>query len=572
MFSYGNTFLVENGIERVVIPARLSASVITMLLAFIVFLAAREMFGRWEALTALAIFALEPSLIGHGSIVLTDMAITATSFGATYALYRFAREATWKRFAVAGLAFGLMLGAKHSAVFFVGILFVLTLTDTVLFRRPDTRVADQLLKRTATFVGILLIAWAMLWSFYGFRYRAIPNEAAPTIAVADYIKENANRPEILSSFPARITEFLGGTRLFPEAYILGMADVIAWGSRNSNIFGRNYPTGKWFYFPVCFAVKSSLPLLLLFPIGLVFSYFNRDKWREAIFLFLPAIGYFLIASSSSFTNGVRHLLPFYPYVIVASAAGAVWLCRNFHHFRYVLVALLLYHAAVAFRTAPNYIAFANDLWGGYENTRTVFTGGNTDLGQSIRQLNDYLKREQITDCWIAGFAHPELLRFEQPCRVMPSVLRPAVSRDVIDAVPPVIEGVIILSVNELPPQGGDEYVPIARATPIALIGGNLLIYRGRFEIPLAAAVSRVHRVTALTRDRRFEEAIAEARIAITLAPSDPRPHLALGRALIRVGANDEAREELRTVITLARSDPRFRNQEVWAQQELEKIE
>ena len=79
-------------------------------------------------------------------------------------------------------------------------------------------------------------------------------------------------------------------------------------------------------------------------------------------------------------------------------------------------------------------------------------------------------------------------------------------------------------------------------------------------------------MTALTRDSRFEEAIAEARIAITLAPSDARPHLALGRALIRVGANDEAREELRTVITLARSDPRFRNQEVWAQQELEKIE
>ena len=136
--SYGAAFLVDNGIDSVVIPARIAASLMSLLLAVLVFLAAWEMFGRWEAVIALAILAFEPNLIAWGSVVLTDMAISATSFGAMYALYRYGKERTWTRFLVAGLAFGLMLGAKHTAVIFIGILFALVLTDAV-FRKTETR-------------------------------------------------------------------------------------------------------------------------------------------------------------------------------------------------------------------------------------------------------------------------------------------------------------------------------------------------------------------------------------------------------------------------------------------------
>ena len=189
-YTYGSTFLVENGMDRVVITTRLAASLMSLLLALLVFLAAWEMFGRWEALTALAILAFEPNLIAHGSTVLTDMALSATAFAAVYALYRFGKDQTWVRFLIAGLAFGLMLSAKHSAVIFVAILFVLLIADTLLFRRTETRVVNQVFRRIAAFVGIFAIGLAILWSFYGFRYRAIPNESAPKISVADYIKEN----------------------------------------------------------------------------------------------------------------------------------------------------------------------------------------------------------------------------------------------------------------------------------------------------------------------------------------------------------------------------------------------
>jgi hypothetical protein len=426
------------------------------------------------------------------------------------------------------------------------------------------------LRVIATFAGMFLIGLAILWSFYGFRYRAIANETAPTISVADYIKENG-RPESIESLPARVTEAISHTRIFPESYVLGMADVISWGSRNTLIFGHNYPTGKWFYFPLAFVVKSSIALLFLLPLSLVYLYFHREKSREGLFLLLPAILFFVVASSSTFTTGVRHILPVFGFFILLSAHGAVWLCRRFNAFRYALVALLVFNAAATVRAAPNYLAFANDLWGGYENTHRIFVDSSAETGQSMKLVDEYLARENVKDCWIATFVHPEMIRSVQPCRPMPSGVRIMVSRNLIDPVPPVIEGTVLLSVRELPPGGGDEYIPITQSEPAAFLGGNTYVYRGRFEVPLAAAISRVHRSGHFLRVNDVDQAAAEARQAVELGPNDPRTHLALGLALISSGHKEEARSELDKAAELAKADARFRNQEVRARHELERM-
>lgn len=566
-FSYGSTFVVENGIDETVIPARLAASVMSIVLALMVFLAAWEMFGRWEAFTALAIVAFEPNLIAFGSLVLTDMAISTTAFAAVYTLYRFSKYQTWPRFLLAALALGLMLAAKHSAVIFVGILCVLFFADAVLFRRPAINVARTLLQRVATLAGMFVVALAILWSFYGFRYRAIVNDAAPTVSVAQYIKENG-RPESARGLPARVTEAISHTHIFPESYVLGMADVIAWGSRNTVIFGRNYPAGKWFFFPVAFVVKTNIALLLLLPVGLISVYFRRDKWREVLFLLLPPVIFLIVASRSEFTNNVRHILPIYGFFIVLSSAGAIWLCRKFKSFRYALVALLVFNAAAAVRTAPNYLAFGNDLWGGYQNSHRIFI---SDIGQNMKLVSEYIARENVKDCWIVAIMHPEMIRSVQPCRPMPSNMRIMISRNLIDPVPPVIEGTIVLNERDVPPLGGDEYAPVAKSEPIAFIGGNIFVYRGRFEVPLAAAMSRIHRCGYFLRVNEMDQAITEGRQATELGPHDPRTHLALGVALARSGQNAEARSELEKAAELAKAEVRFRNHEVWARQELERI-
>jgi dolichyl-phosphate-mannose--protein O-mannosyl transferase len=153
MFNLGGVFLSDNGVDSVLIPARLLAALMSLVLAALMFLATREMFGRWEAIVALAILAFEPILIAHGSLVTTDMALMATAFGAVYALYRYLKNPTWARFLIIGLAFGLMLAAKHSAVIFVPVLLAVFIADAVFNRKFGERLPKLIFRRVAAFAG-----------------------------------------------------------------------------------------------------------------------------------------------------------------------------------------------------------------------------------------------------------------------------------------------------------------------------------------------------------------------------------------------------------------------------------
>ena len=155
---------------------------------------------------------------------------------------------------------------------------------------------------------------------------------------------------------------------------------------------------------------------------------------------------------------------------------------------------------------------------------------------------------------------------------MPDAFRIGMSNTPDEIVPPVIEGTVLVGVRDLPPRGGAEYLPIAQSEPIAQIGGSIFVYRGRFEVPLVAALSRVRRSAQFARLNLSEEALTEGREAVNLAAEDPRTHLALGLALLRVGQKTEARREFAEVVELTKSNPAlFRAEEVRARLEIERL-
>ena len=64
-------------------------TVFPLLLAVIVFLATREMFGTAPAFIALALMAFEPNILAHGPLVTNDMALACCLFAAVYAFWRY---------------------------------------------------------------------------------------------------------------------------------------------------------------------------------------------------------------------------------------------------------------------------------------------------------------------------------------------------------------------------------------------------------------------------------------------------------------------------------------------------
>jgi tetratricopeptide (TPR) repeat protein len=277
---------------------------------------------------------------------------------------------------------------------------------------------------------------------------------------------------------------------------------------------------------------------------------------------VPAFVFFAIGLASPLNIGIRHILPVYPFFIIAAAAGICFWARKYRIVRYASIGLLVLHAATAYLAAPNYLAFSNVFFGGVDGTHRILADSNVEWGQSVKLAREYVARENVADCWFAGDDNVEINRRQQPCRMLPgSAGNWSVTEQLIEPPPVVIEGTILLSVWALPPMSvavlprGDEYSPVTRSEPVALIGGSILVYRGRFELPLVAALSHTGRARQLIGMNRFEEAVTEASKAVDLEPGDPNSRVVAGVALARCGRRDEARREFETAIRLAAADP-----------------
>jgi len=72
-FLNGKEFVFGNDADKVLFRARMTVVLLTVLLAVLVFLAAREMFGLAAGFFALVLFVFDPNFLAHGAFVTTDV-------------------------------------------------------------------------------------------------------------------------------------------------------------------------------------------------------------------------------------------------------------------------------------------------------------------------------------------------------------------------------------------------------------------------------------------------------------------------------------------------------------------
>ena len=71
-FLGGKEFLFKNDADAMLFRARMAAASLTVLLALVVFLAGREMFGTAAGFVALVLLVFDPNQLAHGALVTTD--------------------------------------------------------------------------------------------------------------------------------------------------------------------------------------------------------------------------------------------------------------------------------------------------------------------------------------------------------------------------------------------------------------------------------------------------------------------------------------------------------------------
>jgi dolichyl-phosphate-mannose-protein mannosyltransferase len=548
-FERGREILYTNDADSILLRTRLAAACFTIALALTVFFAAYSMWGSGPAFLALALLIFEPNILAHGALVTTDVGLAFGLFLAVSTFYWYWKKPSTFRLLCAGLAAGLCLGTKHSAILVFPILLILAVAESLSFRNGSAGVSSRdpgksALRQIGPLATVSGIALVLLWSLYGFRYAARPSGLKINPPLAQFALR-------MGPVGSAIVLKLAHWRLLPESYLYGLAEIYSRGGIATVIFGKLYPSSQWFYFPVLFLTKSTVALLFLCCLVPLNAALRDKKYRrEVIFLVLPPLIYFGVAVVSGINYGVRHLLPIYPFLIVLAAFCAWNLAERRRAFALLVGVLLVFHAASSVRAFPNYIPYANELWGGPENAHRILSDSNVDWGQGLKAMKRYIDGHQIKDCWFAYFstlaADPSY--YGIPCKPLPTSYANWTEPQGL-VIPQYIDGPVFVSSTELlgaywMADWANPYLPLRQVRPSALIANSILMFDGRVDVSEISALTHEHMSKQFLDSKQLDRALAEAELAVKTAPNRAAAHSARGQALSSMGKKLESEEEM----------------------------
>jgi hypothetical protein len=305
-------------------------------------------------------------------------------------------------------------------------------------------------------------------------------------------------------------------------------------------------------------VKSSLTLLLLTLLGPVLSWRSLRPYRRELVFLGARILVFLAASMTSHLNiGVRHVLPVFPFAAVLAGASAWAIAKSSKAAGYAVAALLLFQLVSSLHTYPNYIPYANEAFGGPDKSHLYLADSNVDWAQTLKQVSAFLRANQINDCWIAHSGlNDNLAAAGVPCRPLPTglALRAGQPQAVI---PARISGVVLVGAQDASGAlwGVDDLNPyrqFQQGKPDAMIASAVLVFRGEYDVPLAAAQSHISQISMLLRQGMTGRAVEEAQAAVALVPDNASLKARLGGTLLKVHRDQEAKQAFAEAMQLAK--------------------
>ena len=567
----GRTFVYGNDADAILLRVRLAEAALGLLFVLVLFEAGYRMFGAGVAWIAAVLAVFEPNLLAHSTVVGTDFAFTCFNLAAVYALWRVAERPSFLRLIGCGVMTGLALASKHSAILLLLTLAVLAAVEVacrVKSAAPEKSHRRQVLKReVGVWIGRLTVIYGVavlvLWSFYAFRYQARPDGLPLWQSLPSYAAlMKGHLAPLLITTAARF-------KLLPQSYLFGLIDVlmVTAGPRLSVHSGHLYPRAVWYYFPVAFVIKSTIGFLALLILAVAaISLWAGQCFRKAAYLLIPPTIFMGVALTAGTNMGIRHVLPIYPFLILAAAAGAWALATRNRAWAIVVAALVIFHAASSLLTRPDYLAYSNELFGGTSKTYRSLSDSNADWGQGLREAQEYLARRDIKDCWLAYFGTADPAYYHLPCKALPD---PYLRwwHDPIPIPPETYHGVVLITATELAaPYWGSEalnpYIHFLHMTPVANVGGSILVFDGDIDLRRASALGHMYRAWDLISAKNQEAAIQEALKAEDIFPTHPGPPFIIGYILAQAKRTEAARIQFETSLKLAEgADPTF--QSLW---------
>lgn len=397
-----------NDPQAMLAASRAMATVWSTVLCFVVFLWSRSIFGTSGGLVSLTLATFWPALVAHGPLATSDACGALFFTLGAWSLWELFHRITPGTLTAACLALGLAPIAKHSSVM-LAPLVILYLTVIAALGRPlvfDLGPWKAVIRgrpqRTAVTFASLVVPLAAavfcIWASCGFRYDAAGPGCGPLefrrYKTLDCCNEHAGGI-------GGLCDLLAAWWLLPQGWIYGLSYVGATvRMRNAFAIGQYSIDGWWWYFPLCFAIKNTLPSLVLSLWGvgsacrgLIFRLVRRIPSSPAAYASLAPLGILVVLwptfLASHLNIGERHLLPSYPPLMVLAGgtlatASSVWAWR-------AIVVLLALHAGDVAGRWPSTLAYFNQIVP-HGREYQWLVDSNLDWGQDLLRLRTWLEK------------------------------------------------------------------------------------------------------------------------------------------------------------------------------------
>lgn len=459
--------LPANTLRRLFFLTRLPMLVFPLLTALLIWRWGKELFSPATAAILAFLFALEPTALAHGSLLKNDLAATFGYLFFCYRAWRYWKQPGWKNAAWIGLATFAGCMAKLS------LLVLLVLGPSIILLR---RITDQTSGFRVVAVSLLLalcIPYAGAIVAYQFEMQWVQE------SYIDILAANTGIPRF----------FITTANLFriipiPSNLWRGTVSLFMANSSPATVYmnGKAWPSGHPLYFLVALAVKVPVALQILLGVGVALLAIRLVRRRLEVadlFWVLPGFLYIWMASQSRFQLGVRLILPALPFGLLLAGVAVEWLREGGR--KYLLAGLLAFTAAESLRVYPQGIAFFN-LWaGGPSNGLRYLADSNLDWGQSLRDLDHYVKANSIRHFRLAYFGadNPRNYFDTELMETVPPPWSDAWTKGTQLVVKP---GIYAVSATLLP---GHYFLPEYRRyfsafwnrTPVAKVGYSIYVYR-----------------------------------------------------------------------------------------------
>lgn len=537
--------------------AKLPFVIITLILGLFVFLWSLQWFGPVAAIASLTLFATDPNIIAHSTIVHTDMPFTVFFFIGTYFFQRALSTRRWPDGLLACALFSLAAITKFSSV---GIVASWSLAGLIWLLQPassqDSPLAGAVSRRrnllllSGLLLGSLLGAYLFTWAAYGFRFAAIPG-TEESFVMAPVM------PETTPLFVRQTASFVTRFHLLPEAWIYGELHTLAFLSRTSFLLGGFSEEGFWLYFPVAFLAKTPLPTLILVSLSFAGLLTRHNFHKRPIFtLWAPVLVYFSIAVWARMNIGIRHILPIYPFlfVLAGESAAALWQSRTVWK-RGCLILIGGWALWGSVVTYPNYLAYFNEAAGGPKNGHNVLLDSNLDWGQNLKSLKSWMGEHGVKSILLLYFGQAEPASYGIDAIHIPgSFVRPRTSKRVDSSIP----YVLAVSANHFyadrvySTKVEAEFIRSFRLKkPVATIGHSILVFKLDPSDPQTNYT--LGTIMALSGEVSLAEELF--RKVLVALPSSARVHEALAQVLAMQQKLAEAEYHYKQALAIYRSQP-----------------